>query len=102
MHLGYLEHYVGHQSSYWVQALTRDKKPLPVAEYTGTLTIEQTTMDFEATGEVDVERSAYLFTIGSAVSLELGTHSFTATASDGTTTFLLSQGHITIREDAVA
>ena len=60
MHLGYLEHYVGHQSSYWVQALTRDKKPLPVADYTGTLTIEQTTTDFEATGEVDVERSAYL------------------------------------------
>jgi hypothetical protein len=98
-HIGYLEHYLGHDSSYWVQALDRHGDNLNVLDHTGTLTIDQTTMDIELTGEPDADRSAYLFTLGAGVSLETGTWLFTSTAThaDGQT-YLLSAGKITIME----
>lgn len=99
-HIGYLEHYIGHDSSYWVQALDRHGKPLNVLDHAGMLTIAQTTMPLELTGTPDSDRSAYTFTIGGSVALEPGSWMWTATAthSDGSD-YLLSAGKITIMEN---
>ena len=99
-HIGYLEHYLGHDSSYWVQALDRHGNNLDVLGHTGLLTIDQPTTDLEITGEPDADRSAYLFTLGNTVSLEVGTWLFTATAThDDGENYLLSAGKITIMEN---
>ena len=99
-HIGYLEHYLGHVSTYWVQALDRQGNNLNVLDHTGVLTIDHRHADVQIEGTPDADRSAYLFTVDDTVSLETGTWMFTATATDTDgNDYLLSAGKITILEN---
>lgn len=99
-HIGYLEHYLGHVSTYWVQALDRHGNNLNVLNHTGTLTIDHPDADVQIVGEADTDRSAYLFTVNDTVTLTAGTWMFTSTATDTDgQDYLLSAGKITIMEN---